>query len=312
LSEPKYFVQPFQLFPLWPEWHPEWAIALFSATALLLFLPKILAVTLLWARGAGRYGGPSRLAASMLFEFGISALLAPIRMLFHTQFVLGAFSRWAIQWKSPPREDSETTWGEAAKRHGWHTLLGVLWAGGVYWLNPSFLWWLLPVVGALMVSIPLSVYTSRVSLGRGLRKARLFVIPEELRPPVEIHAMMESVRAAFKSPGFIEAVVDPVINALTCAAGVARFSQTGAVRNGRRQLVHFALQNGPAQLNAAQKIRLLSDPLALSQLHLEVWTSSESHPLWRDAIASPGVVGKIIERPPRAAARASVSSAAGA
>jgi membrane glycosyltransferase len=312
LSEPKYFVQPFQLFPLWPEWHPEWAIALFSATALLLFLPKILAVTLLWARGAGRYGGPSRLAASMLFEFGLSALLAPIRMLFHTQFVLGAFSRWAIQWKSPPREDSETTWGEAAKRHGWHTLLGVLWAGGVYWLNPSFLWWLLPVVGALMVSIPLSVYTSRVSLGRGLRKARLFVIPEELRPPVEIHAMMESVRAAPKSPGFIEAVVDPVINALTCAAGVARFSQTGAVRNGRRQLVHFALQNGPAQLNAAQKIRLLSDPLALSQLHLEVWTSSESHPLWRDAIASPGVVGKIIERPPRAAARASVSSAAGA
>jgi membrane glycosyltransferase len=226
--------------------------------------------------------------------------------------VLAAFSRWKIQWKSPPREDSETTWREASKQHGWHTLLGVLWAGGVYWLNPSFLWWLLPVVGALMVSIPLSVYTSRVSLGRRLRKARLFVIPEEFRPPEEIRAMMQNVRAAPKLPGFIEAVVDPAINALTCAAGVARFSQTGPARSGRQQLVRFALQHGPAQLSTPQKIRLLSDPLALSQLHLEAWTAPESHALWRDATASSGIVGEIIEPPPRTHAQEPVRSAAGA
>ena len=58
----------------------------------------------------------------------------------------------------------------------------MLWAGGVFWLNPSFVWWLLPVAGALIVSIPVSVYSSRVSLGRTLRKAGLFVIPEELNP----------------------------------------------------------------------------------------------------------------------------------
>ena len=305
-------MQPFQLFPLWPEWHPEWAIALFSATALLLFLPKILGVLLLWVRGAGRYGGRLRLAASMLCEFALSAMLAPIRMLFHTQFVLAAFSRWAAQWKSPAREDSETTWGQAARRHGWHTLLGVLWAGGVTWLNPSFLWWLLPVVGALILSIPLSVYTSRVTLGRALRKARLFVIPEELRPPREIHETMQSVRDAPRPPGFIEAVVDPVINALTCAAGIARFNQTGTASNGRKQLVRLALQDGPAQLTRPQKIRLLSDPVALSQLHFEVWTSSDAHALWRNAIASPGIAGEIIERPPQTIAQEPVRSAAGA
>ena len=43
LSEPEYFVEPYQLFPLWPEWRPEWAITLFSATATLLCLPKVLA-----------------------------------------------------------------------------------------------------------------------------------------------------------------------------------------------------------------------------------------------------------------------------
>jgi membrane glycosyltransferase len=164
-----------------------------------------------------------------------------------------------------------------------------------------------------MVSIPLSVYTSRISLGRALRKARLFVIPEELRPPEEIRAMMQNVRAAPKPPGFIEAVVDPLINALTCAAGVARFSKTGTVRNGRQQMVRLALQNGPAQLTAPQKIRLLSDPVALSQLHFEVWTSPEAHALWRDAVASPpGMVGEIIERPPRTIAQEPVRSAAGA
>jgi membrane glycosyltransferase len=299
LSAPKYFVQPFQLFPLWPEWHPEWAIALFSATAVFLFLPKILAVALLWVRGATRYGGALRLGASMLCEFALSALLAPIRMLFHTQFVVGAFSRWTLHWKSPQREDAETTWREAAARHGGHTLLGMLWAGVVYWLNPSYVWWLLPVVGALMVSIPLSVLTSRVSVGRRLRKAGLFVIPEELRPPPEIQSMMQGASAAPKPPGFIEAVVDPVVNALSCASGVARFDQDGALRSGRHELVRFALQNGPAHLTAAQKVRLLNDPVALSRLHLDVWTSPQSHAQWRQAIASSGVSAGIVGSAPR-------------
>ncbi|MCZ3122563.1 hypothetical protein NYZ23_19845, partial [Acinetobacter baumannii] len=88
----------------------------------------------------------------------ISALLAPVRMLFHTQFVLAAYIGWGISWKSPPREDAETTWGEAVRRHGWHTVLGLGWGALVYWLDPGFVWWLLPIVGALALSIPLSVW----------------------------------------------------------------------------------------------------------------------------------------------------------
>jgi membrane glycosyltransferase len=139
---------------------------LFSATALLLFLPKILGVLLLWVRGAGRWrGGRLGLAASMLCEFALPPMTRTHQG-FSTPSRACRVLRWAAQWKSPAREDSETTWGQAARRHGWHTLLGVLWAGGVYWLNPSFLEWWLPVVGALMLRSR-SVYTSRVSLGRG-------------------------------------------------------------------------------------------------------------------------------------------------
>ena len=312
LSAPKYFIEPFQMFPLWPEWHPEWAIALFSATAVLLFLPKILGALLIAARGAAQYGGRARLALSVVGEMLLSAMLAPIRMLFHSQFVVGAFVGWAIHWQSPMREDSETTWHEALRRHGAHTLLGVLWAAGIYWLNPPFLWWLLPIVGALMLSIPLSVYTSRLQPGRRLRAARLFLIPEETQPPEEIRAMMDRVAAAPTPPGFVDAVVDPATNALACAAAVARFTRTALVRNERLHDVDIAVVEGPGALSAASKLRLLGDPIALSRLHWRVWTSPDAHAVWRDAIASARHSGVTAAPAAARAARAELRSAANA
>ena len=310
LSEPKYFVRPFQLFPLWPEWHPEWAIALFSATAILLFLPKVLGALLIVVRGAAEYGGRARLCLSLLGEMLISAMLAPIRMLFHSQFVVGAFAGWAIHWQSPTREDAETTWREALRRHGAHTLLGTLWAAGVYWLNPSFLWWLLPIVGALMLSIPLSVYTSRLRLGRRLRAAGLFLIPEEARPPAEIRAMMQAVASAPMPPGFVDAVVDPATNALACAAAVARFTRTALVQNQRMQKVDVALVEGPDGLSASSKLRLLGDPIALSRLHWRVWTSPDAHVVWREAIASARRTAVVVATPAHRLVRADLRSPA--
>ncbi|MBL6752396.1 MAG: glucans biosynthesis glucosyltransferase MdoH [Nevskia sp.] len=278
LSVPKYFTSPHQLFPLWPEWHPEWAIALFSATATLLFLPKILSVVLIWAKGAKNFGGAAHLFASMFTELVFSALLAPIRMLFHTQFVLTALAGLGVSWKSPPRADSETTWGEALQRHGLHSAIGVLWAGGVYWLNPSFLWWLLPVVGALIVSIPLSVYSSRVSLGRRMRRWRYFLIPEEANPPRELRWTMAAVRRTPEPPGFAEAVTDPVVNALACAAAVARQRPSPITLERREQILAEALSKGLESLSAVQKNTLLGDPIYLSRLHFLVWSGVSQAP----------------------------------
>lgn len=93
LMEPTYFLEPRQLYPLWPQWHPERAVALFSTTIVLLFLPKLLSVILIWAKGAKGFGGKFKVTVSMLLEMLFSVLLAPVRMLFHTRFVLAAF--WA-------------------------------------------------------------------------------------------------------------------------------------------------------------------------------------------------------------------------
>ena len=74
---------------------------------------------------ARRFGGAARLLASALIEFLHSLLLAPVRMLFHTQFVLAALTGWRLDWKSPPRDDAATSLARsAAARHGIHTAAG--------------------------------------------------------------------------------------------------------------------------------------------------------------------------------------------
>ncbi|MFC5474929.1 glucans biosynthesis glucosyltransferase MdoH [Paraherbaspirillum soli] len=284
LIAPEYFVTPGQLFPVWPEWHPERALALFTATATLLFLPKILSVVLICAKGAREFGGGLRLTVSMLIELLFSMLLAPVRMLFHTRFVVAAFLGWAISWKSPPREDAETSWGEACRRHGWHTVLGLVWGSGVYWLEPGFLWWLLPIVGSLMLSIPISVFSSRVSLGRGFRRARLFVIPEEVDLPSELAATTVYNDNGKALAGFNQAVLDPLVNALLCAALTARPGVPANTRAARATLVQSALQDGPDSLSQKQKNALLDDPLMLSQLHFEVWSSNQAHQRWQELL----------------------------
>ena len=274
LTEPQYFVQPRQLFPIWPQWHPEKAIALFSATATLLFLPKILAVLLICVRGAQQFGGRMRVVAGMLLEVLFSMLMAPVRMLFHTRFVAAAFLGWAIHWKSPPRADAETGWREALDKHGLHVLLGFTWAAGVYLLNPAFLPWLLPIAGGLALSMPASVLSSRVSLGKWCRRAKLFAIPEELAPPVELQATAAYQRDAGETRRFADAVVDPVLNALACSAGRLR---EPAEAPGLSPAI---VRSGPDLLGEDRKNALLDDPACLSQLHFEVWRSPQALERW--------------------------------
>ena len=275
LTDPQYFVQPRQLFPIWPQWHPEKAIALFSATATLLFLPKILSVALVCRDGARTYGGIVGLVGGMFLEMLFSMLLAPVRMLFHTRFVAAAFLGWALHWRSPPRGDAQTGWREGLGKHGADMLLGLAWAGGVAALNPAFLPWLLPIAAGLILSGPISVWSSRVRLGQRSRRARLFVIPEELAPPEELQATTRHQQAMPAVPDFSQAVVDPALNALACAAG-----RNGSRRRWPAATTQALAEDGPALLSEAQKTALMNDGALLSRLHLAVWSSPALLALW--------------------------------
>lgn len=280
VEPPTYFVKPYQLFPVWPEWHPGWAVALFSATAVLLFLPKLLAALLIMAKGARAYGGVLRLLASVLIELLFSTLLAPIRMLFHTRFVVSALMGIATQWKSPRRENAETSWRMALGHHLGGTVLGTVWAAGVYWVEPGYLWWLAPIVGALILSIPLSVYSSRRSLGLAARRVGLLLIPEESAPPVELQATVAYEAATGALPGVREAVVDPAVNALVCGAGEPRPVRPLGTRAQRNRMLVNAREGGVKALDAVAWNILISDPLALSRLHVDVWADANAARRW--------------------------------
>jgi len=195
---PDYFPERWSLFPLWPIWHPEVAIALLTTTALLLVLPKILSFLLILKnRQAAHFGGPLRLAIGIAVEFLLSTSLAPIRMWFHSKFVLLTLLGRQIKWGAQRRNEAEIGWLEALRQHGVSMAFALAWISAAYWLNESFIWWLFPVCGPLMLSVPLSVYSSRVRLGRALRDWKLLLIPEE-GAPIEVlerlHAALDAKR----------------------------------------------------------------------------------------------------------------------
>jgi len=286
LMVPEYFLQPNQLYPLWPQWHPQEAIALFSATLTLLFLPKLLSVLLICIQGAHEYGGRARLLLSMLLESLFSMLAAPVRMLFHTVFVSAAFLGWSVQWNSPQRADNATPWSEALRRHGPQMLLGVLWMALVGWLDPAFLWWLAPIVVSLILSAPVSVITSRTGLGQAAFRRKLFLIPEEFQPPQELASTDRYTRenqANALANGFIAATVDPIYNALVCGMARARHAKVVAgAESLREQRMQQILDAGPNGAAEAARWRLLNDPDGMAQLHSRVW-QDQRYQAWRDA-----------------------------
>jgi membrane glycosyltransferase len=280
-AEPDYFPNGPSLFPEWPIWRPDWAIALMSVIGLILFLPKVLSVGLLAVRGTAKaYGGVVALALGVALEIGMSSLLAPIRMVFHSRYVLLNLLGWTVPWKSQGRDDAETSWREAFRHHASDSLFASAWGAGLYWLNPDFFWWTTPIIGALLLSIPVSMLTSRVWLGVASRRAGLFCIPEETDPPQEIRDLQELHEAGLaqtralppaERDGFVRAVVDPMLNALHRALLGSKRSLRPEIRAHRSALITRALAEGAAALSDRDRRILLNDPDAVDTLHERVW-----------------------------------------
>jgi membrane glycosyltransferase len=278
IFEPEYFPTGRSLFPSWPVWRPAWAIALLAATGLILFLPKLLAVVLIAARRrAPAFGGVARLIPSVLLEIVLSSLLAPIRMTFHTRFVFANLIGHTVTWRSQEREDEGTGWREAVAYHGFDTVWATAWGVSLYWLSPHYFWWVTPIVAALVLSIPLSVLTSRASLGDRARARGLFVIPEEVAPPVELRDVEELQRAARAAAagrepdGFVRAATDPYLSAVHRALRGPARSLAAPLRAARDALVARAVADGPDVLGVAERRVLCADARSFDELHRGVW-----------------------------------------
>jgi membrane glycosyltransferase len=115
------------------------------------------------------------------------------------------------------------------------------------------------------------------------RSKRLFVIPEEMNAPVELMATVNHLNATSISRSFVDAVVDPTFNSLMCATGKRHPTRSPAAIRLREKMIEALLTKGPTAVPDVQKNALLADPVFLSRLHFDVWTSAQANGAWQKA-----------------------------
>jgi len=191
----------YTLFPKWPQYRDGEIVALLSVTVAVLFLPKIMGALLAVKDQRLRrgFGGGPRLFASLGLEQLVSIVLAPAMMLFHTTFVVTTLAGKPVVWHAQERGDRGITVLEALQRHAWHVVIGIVWGAVILVFAPRYIWWLLPVLAGMVLSVPLTVVTSRTSAGLWLRKHRLLLTPEETEPPPELAALSARLSAGASS-----------------------------------------------------------------------------------------------------------------
>ncbi len=280
ITVPSYFPNGPSLFPDWPKYFTNWTLGLFGGTAVLLFLPKIFMVLLAVLKGgAAQFGGAFALFLSALLELFISALLAPVRMLYHSLFVITTLLGFTVRWNAQNRDARGTTWGEAFRSHWWGTLLGLVWGWLMYVIDPGFFLWLSPIVFGMALSIPLSVWTSRTGLGEKTLRLGLFLTPAETDPPPELAAFERNLshhepHSPFALPpedGFRRAAVIPRVFALHVTLAANKRRITPQKRQELHALAEKAAAYGPDALTLPEKRLILSEPECLTTLHQLIW-----------------------------------------
>ncbi|MGM0701386.1 MAG: glucans biosynthesis glucosyltransferase MdoH [Pseudomonadota bacterium] len=192
---PVYFREAAQLFPMWPEAHPELIASLFALTLVLLFAPKLMGLTLALARCAAAFGGAWRLIVSAFTEALVAVLLAPLMMAFHSRFVLEVLAGGRIAWSAQPREGRPVPWRAALAHTAPFAALGVAWAAAIHVYAPMLFWWLTPIWAGLSLS-PLLVRLSGVRADALTRMGLLAT-----RRPTADTALLTFVPATTGHPG---------------------------------------------------------------------------------------------------------------
>jgi membrane glycosyltransferase len=182
---PEYFPKGFSLFPTWPAQDPILAAWVFVGTMAMLIAPKLLAyIVLLTHRGTRRkFGNSLRVLAGIVAETFLSALSAPVMMIFQSSAVganlLGRDAGWQVQ----RRDDGAVPARYLLRRYSAPTFFGIAMALSAYAVSLPLLLWMTPVILGLLLAIPMGAFSS--SSGIPLASS-LFRTPEDIAPPAVI------------------------------------------------------------------------------------------------------------------------------
>jgi membrane glycosyltransferase len=263
----------------------SWASAgvLFLVTLLLLFGPKVLSLLHLFSRPkeVAAFGGPIRVLASTVLETLFSILTAPVLIWFHTKFVLRNIAGQTVVWHTQTREGGKgPRWSEIVHEYWPLPIVGVTLGVLAWWIAPTYLAWVSPLLIGLVLAIPVAQFSGRTNVLRSL-----FRTPEELHPPEELAARFQlQLRDGDQ---FIHAVLDPFYNAVHVALQRARETDPPAVEGYVESLATKLFKDGPDSLTSQQKRALLADGETLAYLHNLVWKTPSQlmNPAWVRALA---------------------------
>jgi len=186
-QEFEYFTDEFQLFPHWPVFDSQRMIDLFVFTMAVLLLPKAIGYLRgLFNREIRRGMGPVRLTLSVVVELVFSILFAPIFMLIHSRQIWEIFRGLDSGWSAQQRDTRGTDWGLLISRHWFHTTSGIVLLAALIWLQNPLLFWMLPILVGLILSIPLSALSGSKVVGTILAVPGLLRTPEEAILPAEV------------------------------------------------------------------------------------------------------------------------------
>ncbi|HEX5011568.1 MAG TPA: glucans biosynthesis glucosyltransferase MdoH [Planctomycetota bacterium] len=270
LGRHQYFAPGGSLFPIWEVSIEAQAQLLFGLTMGLLFLPRLLALVARM-REARLFGGGGRLVRSGLAEALFSMLLAPVLAVAETGCVLSILLGRSSGWLSGPRDDRGTSLGEALRRHAGTTLLGIVWTLLIIRLAPALAWWMAPVLLGMVLAVPLSMLSSRVSTGEAARRAGLFITPEEVAPAPVLRRLRERLAALppardDRRSALERVLADPAVRDSHLRLVEQPGPRDALARHRLDGLVLKARVQGPPSLSDDEQRELLRDPQAVIEL----------------------------------------------
>jgi membrane glycosyltransferase len=183
-ATPAYFGTEASLFPKWPVFDAEKALALFLATVLVVHLPKLLGGA--WAlrnvEERRRHGGAARIVQGILVESVLSTLVAPILMVTQSGAVLNILAGRDAGWGAQQRQLAATpTAAQFMIHHRWQMAWGLVCAVVCASISFAILAWMSPVIVGLLFAAPVAILTSRAGAPR---LAQVLATPEDRDPPL--------------------------------------------------------------------------------------------------------------------------------
>jgi len=257
----------------------SYTVVVFSVIMLMLVAPRLLGA-LLAARDSKAlqgFGGPLGLARSLVFEFAVSVLVAPIMMAFHTLFVLSTLAGHRVEWKAQSRCDTGVGWRQAWYAHRGQTLAGILATVCVLWAVPDAFLWLSPILFGLLLSIPICLLVSDAAIGDWLKQRGWLRIPEEVDPPSIVQLFVRSLahNRKLNCPPrcdlFCALLEDPLWMRSHLATLEATATAKTALPSSIEELeTHMSCREWE-RITSSLKSAVLADPAALTELHHTAW-----------------------------------------